>query len=119
MTIQHKDNLTGVVTPHGEVIYELFGRNSGHVGHSLAQITLPPGGASLFHYHPIAEESYYILRGRAKVRLGDEETIISAGHSVLIKPPTPHQISNAGDTELEFLAVCVPAWEISNTVVIE
>ena len=110
-----------MATRHGEVIFELLGRNfaEGTEVHSVAHILIPPGKASLLHFHPEAEESYYILSGKAHIRIGEEDTTISAGQIVLIPPGNLHQIRNIGEVDLEFLAICVPAWEPSNTVLAE
>lgn len=51
----HIRNLAGVqpaVSPHGEIVRETLGTAAGGASqHSLAHITLPPGTASLKHYH--------------------------------------------------------------------
>jgi mannose-6-phosphate isomerase-like protein (cupin superfamily) len=110
-----------LVTPHGEVIYELLGRSFSErtETHSVAHVILPPGKSSLLHVHPEAEESYYILNGEARIKVGDEESTIRPGQIVLISSGMPHKISNIGDDNLEFLATCVPAWEPENTVPLE
>lgn len=110
-----------LVTPHGEIIYELLGRDFSERTdrHSVAHVDLPPGKSSLLHVHPDAEESYYILNGKARIRVGEEESTITSGHIVLIPSGMPHKISNIGDGNLEFLVTCVPAWEHHNTVPLE
>jgi mannose-6-phosphate isomerase-like protein (cupin superfamily) len=110
-----------LVTKHGEVIYELLGRDFSEPTemHSVAHVVISPGKASLLHVHPDAEESYYIMRGTARIRVGDEELDITPGQIVLIPPGKPHKISNIDEKDLEFLAVCVPAWEPENTVPLE
>ncbi len=121
MHIKSKNDTSPLVSPHGEIIYELIGRAVGETTerHSLAYIVLPPGKASLLHYHPVAEESYYILQGNARLLLGEAETTLSPGQTVLIPPLKPHKIFNIGETDLEFLAICAPAWEASNSVYLE
>ena len=118
MNPMSKDRARPLVSAHGEVVYELIGRTVGEPTerHSLAYVVLPPGKASLLHTHPVAEESYYLLRGTGRFILGDEERILLPGEAVVIPPTKPHQIFNSGDTDLEFLAVCVPAWEPTNSV---
>jgi mannose-6-phosphate isomerase-like protein (cupin superfamily) len=114
---QKKDVHSPLVTEHGEVIYELIGRGVGETTerHSVAVVVIPPGKASLPHYHPQAEESYFILSGQARMILGDEEAILRPGQMVLIQAPKPHKIINIGEEDLEFLAICVPAWEPTNS----
>jgi uncharacterized RmlC-like cupin family protein len=86
------DNVSPITTPHGELIRELIGRTATEGSaprHSVAHIVLPPGKSSLLHYHPEAEESYYILSGQARVLIGEEEVVMVAGTAVLIPPPNP------------------------------
>ena len=112
MHIAHKDDTPPLESNPGEIIYELIGRAVGQPSerHSVAYAVIKPGKSSRLHKHTISEESYYILRGRAHMRVGDEEAILEPGQSVLIPAETSHQISNLGEENLEFLAVCVPAW---------
>jgi mannose-6-phosphate isomerase-like protein (cupin superfamily) len=120
MHVLSKDVVTPLVSQHGEIISELIGRaDRSSQRHSVAFITLPPGKSSRLHYHPVTEESYHILQGQARMRVGDEEAILVPGQSVLIPPQTPHRITSIGDTDLAFLAFCVPAWEPSCEVPIE
>jgi len=120
--LSHPDEVTPFATEHGESIQELIGRaavNAPSHQHSVALITIPPGKASLLHYHPQAEESYTILQGEARVQLGAEEGSLTAGHSILIPATMQHKISNHGDQDLVFLAICIPAWEPDNSVYLE
>ncbi len=120
MHILSKDGVAPLVSQHGEIISELIGRaDRSSERHSVAHITLPPGKSSLPHYHPVTEESYHILQGRARMRVGGEEAILAPGQSVLIPPQTPHQITSIGETDLTFLAFCVPAWEPACEVPVE
>jgi len=113
-----KDMTLPLSSEHGEVIYEMIGRTTDDPTerHSLAYVVIPPGKSSLLHSHPIAEESYYVLRGAGRFLLADEERILLPGQAVVIPPTKPHQIFNSGETDLEFLAFCVPAWEPTNSV---
>ncbi len=91
----------------------------GHERHSVAFVRIPAGKASRLHYHPEAEESYYILRGQARIQVGENEAAVGPGDGVLIPSREPHKIWNSGDQDLEFLATWVPAWEPKNTVWLE
>lgn len=122
MHVQRSDNVPGFASPHGEVVHELIGEKTGDAhSHSLAQIMLPPGKSSLKHYHPQAEESFYILAGRGSVILDDERRQVTAGDAIYIPHNVVHQIindSNSGEN-LIFLAVCAPAWTPDNSVFVE
>lgn len=115
------DTPNPIVTPHGETIYEIVGQTVGeHTStHSVAHVIVDPGKSSIRHFHPGAEESFYILKGSARIEVGDESQDLRPGQIVLIPAPQPHKIYNVGAERLEFLAVCVPAWEPSNTVWLE
>ena len=121
MHVMSKEEASVFDSEHGERIYELIGRGVGErtEWHSVAYVMIPAGKSSQLHYHPEAEESYYILQGKARMILGDEEATILPGQVVLIPPETPHKITNVGESDLAFLAVCVPAWEATNTVPLE
>ncbi len=105
---------------HGETIYETVGRAAGGTAtHSLAQIVLPPGCASLKHYHPEAEETYHILSGSGDLEIDGKHVTVQPGDSILIEPGETHRIANHGDSDLVFLAICVPAWTPDNSVFVE
>ena len=114
MYINSKDQITSPLTqPLGETVFELIGHSpqSGNAHlHSLAHILIPPGKCSSKHYHKVAEETYYILAGRGRMIVDEKEYILSPGQACLICAPEVHQIFNDGTVDLEFLAVCAPAW---------
>ena len=92
MHIRNAASLTGVGSPHGEVVYELIGQAAGgSQRQSLAQIVLPPGKASRKHYHPVAEESYYILSGSAEIELDGQRAALGPGDSIILPAPQVHQ----------------------------
>lgn len=120
MQIHNVKNIKGFASEHGEVVFEYFGSAAGHSSaHSLAHIVIPPGKASRKHYHPVAEESYYILSGTAKLVVDDDSATLGSGDSVVLLPNQVHQISNNGAEDLVLLAVCVPAWTPDNSVYLD
>lgn len=105
---------------HGEIIHELIGHVAGGTAtYSLAQITIPSGKASLKHYHPVAEESYTILSGTGLMEMDGETVRLTAGDTIAVLPNQVHQIFNASDDDLIFLATCVPAWTPDNSVYLD
>jgi mannose-6-phosphate isomerase-like protein (cupin superfamily) len=102
--------------PSGEELQELLGLVAGNVtSHSLAEVTIPPGKASSPHFHLSSEESYLILSGKATLHIDEHIFHLLPGESVLIEPHEIHQISNQGDQDLIFIAVCVPAWSAEDS----
>jgi mannose-6-phosphate isomerase-like protein (cupin superfamily) len=111
MHIQNAKNIQGFHSSTGEIISEMIGAAAGGTQtYSLAQIVLPPGNKSGKHYHPVAEESYYILSGTGQMVMDDKTVTLNPGDSIAILPNNVHQISNQGSEDLVFLAICVPAW---------
>ena len=106
----------------GERIYEMLGAPE-HLGaarfHSFGHAVIPVGCYSRPHYHPVAEETYYILSGKARMIVDAKEFILSPGDALLIHTLEKHQIFNAGDCDLEFLAICAPAWTPDNSVYLD
>ena len=118
--IRRKEDCTPLVSPHGEVVYELLGNAAGGASqHSLAHIELPPGKVSRKHVHPSAEESYYILAGEARIEVDGAPFTLTPGQSIAITPGMTHQIFNAGAGVLRFLAICAPAWTPDNSVYLD
>jgi len=100
-----------LVTPSGEIIYELVGKSAGEgPNHSLAYIRIPAGKSSSPHYHQVSQETYYILEGEGQMRVDEAEFVIGPGQMCHIDAEEIHQISNLGEIDLVFLAVCVPPW---------
>lgn len=123
MRLIRKENIeTPFESGTGERVYEMLGAPE-HIGgakhHSFSHVVIPAGCASRPHYHPVAEETYYILSGEGRMRVDDKELRLVPGDALLILPPEVHQIFNDTDSELEFIAVCAPAWEPSNSVYLD
>ena len=120
MNIQNASQHQGMSSDHGEVVFELFGAAAGgSQAHSLAQIVIPPGKASLKHFHPTVEESYYILSGSARMEIDAEAAILNPGDSIVILPEQVHRITNIGESNVVLLAVCVPPWTLDCSVMVD
>ena len=64
---------------------------------------LEPGQIHVLHHHAEAEEWYYVVRGTAKIRVGDEEQVCGPGTGVFIPADAPHRVENISDETCEFL----------------
>ena len=64
---------------------------------------LEPGQVHVLHRHAEAEEWYYVVRGTAKIRVGDEEQVCGPGTGVFIPANASHRVENIGDETCEFL----------------
>lgn len=79
---------------------------------SIARARVEPGHTT--HWHSLAgiTERYVILEGRGLVEVGgDLAESVSPGDVVVIPPQVPQRISNKGDQELVFLAICSPRFD--------
>ncbi len=107
-------------TADGSTIRELFNpRNCELKNGSVAHATLAPKQKTARHFHPLAEETYFVLRGRALMEVDGETTELSAGDAVAIPNGAKHQIENIGDEELIFLCCCAPAYAHEDTILCE
>ena len=62
------------------------------------------------------EEIYYVLQGRAEIRVEGETKEVVEGDSIVILPGQKHRIWNIGDEDLVFLCCCAPAYRDEDTV---
>jgi mannose-6-phosphate isomerase-like protein (cupin superfamily) len=121
MHIRRVEDTPAFQAAHGEIVRELAGvQAGGSRQHSLAHISLPPGKASRKHYHPIAEESYYLLFGVGRVVIDGETQFLNPGQLVVILPGQVHQIFNDNpEGTISYLAICTPPWTSDCSVFIE
>jgi len=75
----------------------------------MVKVVMKKGDRHHFHRHPEMNEILYILKGTAEQWIEKEMQILGPGDSVYIDPDVVHAIFNAGEDELEFLAVLGPS----------
>jgi mannose-6-phosphate isomerase-like protein (cupin superfamily) len=120
MDIHNIHRVPAFTTKDGSEIRELLAhRNSCIQKQSLAEARLPPGGRTTPHYHPQTEEIYYILEGTARMTIGEETSDVGPGDAIAIPPGEVHTITNTGDVTLKFLCCCSPAYEHTDTVLLD
>jgi len=70
MDIRNLNDAPPFITKDGSEIRELLAyRNSVIRNQSLAEARLKPGGSTQEHYHPRAEEIYYITHGTGRIKI--------------------------------------------------
>jgi mannose-6-phosphate isomerase-like protein (cupin superfamily) len=107
-------------TKDGSEIRELLAhRNSAIRNQSLAEARLPPGASTAPHFHPRAEEIYYLLEGRGRMQIEGDVRHVGPGDAIAIPPGLRHQITCVGNQTLRFLCCCAPAYEHDDTVMVE
>lgn len=76
---------------------------------SVIEEFMPPGSAEVRHYHPRAQQFFYILDGEVLMEVNGENHLVSAGSGVRIPPGTHHQIRNPSSTAVRFLVISQPS----------
>jgi len=120
MNVKNLDQAEAFITKDGSEIRELLAyRNSVIRNQSLAEARLTVGASTQDHYHPKAEEIYYITHGTGRVRIEGELRDVNAGDAIAIPPGQRHKLGNTGTETLRLLCCCAPAYEHSDTVITE
>ena len=120
MDIKNLGEVPAFITKDGSEIRELLAhRNSAIRNQSLAEARLEPGKSTQEHYHPKAEEIYYITHGVGRMRIEEEMRDVKAGDAIAISPSKKHKLWNTGKETLRLLCCCAPGYEDSDTVMTE
>lgn len=120
MDIQNISSVPAFITKDGSEIRELLAyRNSAIRNQSLAEARVPVGGSTQEHYHPRAEEIYFITAGTGKMRIETELREVRTGDAIAILPGQKHKLWNTGTETLKLLCCCAPAYEHSDTIITE
>ena len=76
---------------------------------SIVRARVEPGVTTRWHRLKKTVERYYIIEGQGVVGIGDnEKTKVSVGDVVLIPAMCRQRITNVGEKDLVFLAMCTP-----------
>ncbi len=81
---------------------------------SIARARVAPGVTTQWHCLQGVAERYVILEGNGIVEVGGEESLpVTVADVVLIPPGVRQRITNSGSTQLVFLALCTPRFELA------
>jgi len=68
-----------------------------------------PGQKTVLHSHPLSEEVVVVVRGKAKVTVGDKRYTVGPGWVIYAPPGVPHgNLEVIGDEEVECVGVQAP-----------
>lgn len=82
---------------------------------SLARARVLPGVTTCWHRLKQSAERYYILSGTGCVEVGElQPEDVKAGDVVIIPPMCKQRISNTGEVDLVFLAICTPRFSVED-----
>ncbi len=116
MTLQNLAAQPPFITKDGSTIRSILDRTNAPVQfQSLAEASLPPGGATQRHYHKISEELYFLLEGTGTMEIDGETRPAVPGDAILIPPGAWHQITATSEIALRFLCCCAPPYDHADT----
>jgi len=120
MDIKNLGEVPAFITKDGSEIRELLAHRNSAIRHqSLAEARLPGGASTQEHFHPRAEEIYYITHGTGRMRIASETRDVKPGDAIAIPPGQRHKLWNTGTETLRLLCCCAPAYEHSDTIITE
>ena len=82
----------------------LISKDDGAPNFSMRLFELEPGGRTPLHSHPW-EHEVFILSGRCRVILGDEERVVEPETAIYVPPNLTHSFLNIGSEKLRFLCL--------------
>jgi len=75
--------------------------------YKIKKIRVKPGGKLSLQMHYHRSEHWIVVKGTAKVTIGDRELFVHENESVFIPKTTPHRLENPGKVPLEVIEVQV------------
>jgi mannose-6-phosphate isomerase-like protein (cupin superfamily) len=80
---------------------------------AITWVDIKPGSGQRPHKH-FPEQVYVIIKGKGRMRVGDEEEEVREGDLVYIPSNVTHGIKNLLDEKLTYLSASTPAFNIKN-----
>jgi quercetin dioxygenase-like cupin family protein len=71
---------------------------------AMRKFSMKPGGGMPLHTNTVEHEQY-VLGGRARIGIGEDEYEVQGGDVVFIPEGIPHFYENIGDEPFEFLCI--------------
>ena len=77
----------------GRSARRFINKDAGAANLTIGELVMQDGAALRLHTHP-TDEAIILLEGRVEMVVGDEQREVSAGHTLLAPPGTPHRLIN-------------------------
>jgi len=105
MTVKHTDDIPSENVSAGSMTKKqvLIGPDEGK-NFAMRRFTIQPGGGMPLHTNTVEHEQY-VLRGQARIRIGDDEYEVSAGNVIFIPQNVQHSYSAFGEEPFEFICI--------------
>lgn len=69
----------------------------------MSHVSVNPGQSVPAHTHDNEEQTYWVIRGKGLLRLGENEYEVEGGQGIYIPLGTEHTIKNIGEEPLEYV----------------
>lgn len=99
----------GFMTPPAHINFEakkLFGAMGEIIDGAIAYMHLNGGGPSEKHTHP-HNHLFIVVKGEARIELGDETITVHENESYLVKGTIPHSVWNNAEEETVMIGISV------------
>jgi len=93
--------------PGRDLIFKVTGEDTGGAFDYFIVKVAPHGGPPL-HVHHIQEETIHVLKGKFKVRIGEEIFYLNEGDFAYLPSKVPHAFLNLTEEEAEIIVVYTP-----------
>ncbi|MGI8557556.1 MAG: cupin domain-containing protein [Solirubrobacteraceae bacterium] len=92
----------------GPLVFKVRGDQTDGALTALENV-IPPGQGPPLHTHAHEDESWYVIDGELRFRLGGDLQRAPAGSFVFVPRGTPHCFQNIGDTPARILVMFTPS----------
>jgi len=75
---------------------------------SVIQEKMPPGTKESLHFHSMAQQFFYILKGTATFEVDNQLYVVEENSGFHIQVSQKHRIFNRTNQDLEFLVISQP-----------
>jgi quercetin dioxygenase-like cupin family protein len=105
MTVKHVKDLPAEIVSagNGALRQVLIGPDEGS-NFAMRRFIMEPSGGIPAHVNSVEHEQY-VLRGRARIGVANEEFDVEAGSVVYIPAGVPHWYKTQGDEPFEFICI--------------
>jgi len=93
--------------PGRDLIFKVTGEDTGGAFDYFI-VEVAPRGGPVLHVHHKQEETIQVLKGRFKVRIGDEVFLLEEGGFAYLPSNIPHAFLNLTDDPAELIVVFCP-----------
>ena len=82
----------------------LAGQKIGNAeGLTLGRVVIRKGMSNPRHSHPNCEEALYLLAGRLRHTMGNEEVILDKGDTIVLDAGVPHNATSIGEEDADMI----------------